>query len=177
MQPPPSTSASTTPAPWTLLHKAYLVAFILAANASVTSTVFYWPAIHKPGAQVRWDAPIEHGASALLLLLDLALSRTPVVSYHFQVRGALGPCVQPGAGTCSMLVMPLVAYDGRNNSAREPYQAARAGLPRRAGLHGPTGPCLPPFTGPGCQCPPHSHPPPHTHHPHAPHPCRSPCCS
>jgi hypothetical protein len=33
---------------------------------------------------VRWDAPIEHGASAALLLADLLLSRTPIVSYHCQ---------------------------------------------------------------------------------------------
>lgn len=40
---------------------------------------------YMPGEALRFDNPIKHGASSLLLLLDVALSRLPVVSYHLQV--------------------------------------------------------------------------------------------
>lgn len=41
---------------------------------------------YVPGSGVRVDNPFKHGASAGLLLLDLAVSRAPLVSYHIQVR-------------------------------------------------------------------------------------------
>jgi hypothetical protein len=43
-----------------------------------------------PGEPLRFDNPIKHGASSLLLLLDVALSRVPLVSYHLQVVIAYG---------------------------------------------------------------------------------------
>jgi hypothetical protein len=39
-----------------------------------------------PGSGIRLENPFKHGVSAGLLLLDLALSRVPLVSYHIQVR-------------------------------------------------------------------------------------------
>lgn len=39
-----------------------------------------------PGSDLRFDNPVKHGASSFLLLLDVALSRMPLVSYHLQVR-------------------------------------------------------------------------------------------
>lgn len=41
---------------------------------------------YLPGVDLRFDNPVKHGASSLLLLLDVALSRVPLVSYHLQVR-------------------------------------------------------------------------------------------
>jgi hypothetical protein len=38
------------------------------------------------GGRLRVDNPFKHGVSSFLLLLDFALSRTPVVSYHISVR-------------------------------------------------------------------------------------------
>lgn len=40
---------------------------------------------YVPGSDIRLDNPFKHGVSAALLLLDLALSRMPLVSYHIQV--------------------------------------------------------------------------------------------
>jgi hypothetical protein len=45
---------------------------------------------YMPGEALRFDNPIKHGASSLLLLLDVALSRVPLVSYHLQVVIAYG---------------------------------------------------------------------------------------
>jgi hypothetical protein len=41
---------------------------------------------YVPGSGIRLDNPFKHGVSAGLLLLDLALSRVPLISYHIQVR-------------------------------------------------------------------------------------------
>jgi hypothetical protein len=38
-----------------------------------------------PGGDLRFDNPVKHGASSFLLLLDVGLSRMPLVSYHLQV--------------------------------------------------------------------------------------------
>jgi hypothetical protein len=48
-------------------------------------TIFYWFADYVPGSELRFDNPIKHGASSLLLLLDVAVSRMPLVSFHVQV--------------------------------------------------------------------------------------------
>jgi hypothetical protein len=47
---------------------------------------------YTPGSELRFDNPVKHGASALLLLGDVLLSRTPVVSYHLQVRACVFSC-------------------------------------------------------------------------------------
>lgn len=41
---------------------------------------------YLPGGDLRFDNPVKHGASSLLLLMDVGMSRTPLVSYHLQVR-------------------------------------------------------------------------------------------
>jgi hypothetical protein len=41
---------------------------------------------YVPGSGIRLDNPFKHGMSAGLLLLDLAMSRVPLISYHIQVR-------------------------------------------------------------------------------------------
>jgi hypothetical protein len=41
---------------------------------------------YVPGSGIRVDNPFKHGVSAGLLLLDLAISRVPLISYHIQVR-------------------------------------------------------------------------------------------
>lgn len=40
---------------------------------------------YMPGGDLRFDNPVKHGASSFLLLLDVGLSRMPLVSYHLQV--------------------------------------------------------------------------------------------
>jgi hypothetical protein len=81
---PAAAAPGAPPAPWPLAHKAHLLLYVTAAVSSLTAAAFYWLAIYRRGARVRWDAPIEHGGSAALLLADLLLSRSPIVSYHFQ---------------------------------------------------------------------------------------------
>jgi hypothetical protein len=77
---------------WALPQKAHLLLYVTAAVCSLTATAFWWLAIYKPADGLRPDGPVEHGASAALLLADLLLSRSPIVSYHFQVAMSFIAC-------------------------------------------------------------------------------------
>jgi hypothetical protein len=46
--------------------------------------------LRTPCVLPRADNPFKHGASSALLLLDLGLSRAPVVSYHISVSRRAG---------------------------------------------------------------------------------------
>ncbi|KAF6266326.1 hypothetical protein COO60DRAFT_447215 [Scenedesmus sp. NREL 46B-D3] len=70
---------------WSAANRAYHLMLETASAASIMLTIFYWVADYVPGSGVRVDNPFKHGASAGLLLLDLAVSRAPLVSYHIQV--------------------------------------------------------------------------------------------
>ena len=62
----------------------------MVAAASITLTVFYWAAVYKKGDKMLLGNPLKHGVSALLLLVEVFLSRVPLVSYHVQVGGTGG---------------------------------------------------------------------------------------
>jgi hypothetical protein len=91
--------AAAEPPGWAWPQKLHLLLFVLSAVCSTTSAAFWWLAIYKPSAGLRLDGPMEHGASAGLLLADLLLSRTPILSYHFQV-----PMASTGAYAAFMWV-------------------------------------------------------------------------
>jgi hypothetical protein len=80
-----SQQAQTQPA-WLLTQQLHLLLLVTVASASLTLTAFYWAAVYVKGEYLRFDNPIKHGASAFLLLVELLVSRTPLVSYHVQVR-------------------------------------------------------------------------------------------
>ncbi|WIA15539.1 hypothetical protein OEZ85_002173 [Tetradesmus obliquus] len=70
---------------WSGANRCYHLMLETACAASIMLTIFYWVADYVPGSSIRLDNPFKHGVSAGLLLLDLALSRAPLVSYHLQV--------------------------------------------------------------------------------------------
>uniref|UniRef100_A0A383V6P8 SET domain-containing protein n=1 Tax=Tetradesmus obliquus TaxID=3088 RepID=A0A383V6P8_TETOB len=70
---------------WSCANRCYHLMLETACAASIMLTIFYWVADYVPGSSIRLDNPFKHGVSAGLLLLDLALSRAPLVSYHLQV--------------------------------------------------------------------------------------------
>ncbi len=57
-----------------------------ASTAAITLTLCYWTSDYEPGSPVVVTNPFKHGVSAVLLLLDVFLSRAPIVSYHVAVR-------------------------------------------------------------------------------------------
>jgi hypothetical protein len=54
-------------------------------HQTASTPVTLQAADYVPGSGIRLDNPFKHGVSAGLLLLDLALSRVPLISYHIQV--------------------------------------------------------------------------------------------
>lgn len=74
---------------------------------------------YLPGVDLRFDNPVKHGASSLLLLLDVAMSRVPLVSYHLQVRS--NSCRgNPGRLICTHTQHRAAWH------ARKPTQSAQA---------------------------------------------------
>ena len=78
-----------------------------------------------PGEFLRFDNPVKHGASCFLLLLDVAVSRLPAVSYHLQVIIETfiiffivvggGPCLCPG--WCCLSCLPQAHCSARAAAA------------------------------------------------------------
>lgn len=66
--------------------------------------VCLWLLTHRladyvPGSSIRLDNPFKHGVSAALMLLDLAVSRLPLISFHIQVSASSSALLQ--GGCCS----------------------------------------------------------------------------
>jgi len=70
---------------WRAVHKIHLLLFEMVAAASITLTVFFWAAVYKKENKMLLEYPVKHGVSALLLLVEVFVSRVPLVSYHVQV--------------------------------------------------------------------------------------------
>lgn len=82
----PATKSVSSSHSWSVPLASYQLLLTTTCSASIMLTIFYWFADYVPGSELRFDNPIKHGASSLLLLLDVAMSRMPLVSYHVQVR-------------------------------------------------------------------------------------------
>jgi hypothetical protein len=80
---------------WRSVDKIHLLLFEMIAAASITLTIFFWAAVYK-GEKMTVANPLKHGVSALLLLIEVVISRVPLVSYHVQVRRAWGEYVNTG---------------------------------------------------------------------------------
>lgn len=70
---------------WPLLDRVYLVLLEVVATATLLATVVYWPAQRRHLSRVAKAAYLMEGANAGILLLEVLLSRVPIVSYHWQV--------------------------------------------------------------------------------------------
>ena len=72
---------------WSIAEKLYMLCMETVAPATVLATVLYWPShTAKPGDLPPAKAAyLCQGASAAVLLVEMLLSRIPVVSYHWQV--------------------------------------------------------------------------------------------
>ncbi|KAF8057906.1 DEGP5 [Scenedesmus sp. PABB004] len=75
---------------WAVQDRLYHLCLETACAASIMLTIFYWVAEYVRGSPIRVDNPLKHGGSAGLLLLDFAISGTPLISYHIQVVIAYG---------------------------------------------------------------------------------------
>lgn len=71
------------PPQWTLLQKSVAVLLQVVTIASITLTVYYVSII-------RGNLSLPHGGVALMLLVEVLLSRAPFVSYHVQATMIYG---------------------------------------------------------------------------------------
>ena len=70
---------------FTFWDKAFLLIAVTTAVSAVVLTAFYWALIHKKKDGIKIDSVFKYGANVVVILLDLLLSRIPIVTYHFQV--------------------------------------------------------------------------------------------
>eukprot|EP00210_Caulerpa_lentillifera_P009454 g9014.t1 len=69
---------------WAFIHKVYVMTFVTVCSSSIFLSIFYWTVLYD-GSNVKLDDAMRHGINVLLLLIDLLMSRIPIISYHFQV--------------------------------------------------------------------------------------------
>lgn len=73
------------------MDRVFMLSYIIALPSGITSTLFYWAVLYDPHDKegddhLSFSNVMKHGAVYLPLLVDLTLSRVPVVSYHYSVR-------------------------------------------------------------------------------------------
>lgn len=70
-----------------------------------------------PGSTLRFDNPVKHGVSSLLLLVDVAMSRMAVVSYHLQVSTCQRLCGLEFWTGCAVSLLSLCKQRGADHSS------------------------------------------------------------
>lgn len=78
----------STKSTWSSLEKLLALLIQCIGTCSIAVSVFYWSMFAVCllfCGQVLFDNIIEHGVTAILMMAEIFLSRTPVVSYHLQV--------------------------------------------------------------------------------------------
>lgn len=84
---------------WPQLDSFFLVAFQTVCAASVFLTIFYWVCVYQPETMAA-SSPLKHGMSAALMLLDVLLSRIPIMMRHAQVGSLLS--MRAGGHVCGL---------------------------------------------------------------------------
>ena len=74
--------------PW-FLKMAWLINTI-AVPASGVTTVVYWSLVYMPGDAVDASSVHVHGVGVFLVLIDVLVSRVPVMLFHFMYPTAYG---------------------------------------------------------------------------------------
>jgi len=70
---------------WDPLKKLHPLIFGVIAPALAFLTALYWAVLYE-GDTFDFENVMRHGLSALLSVIDLLMTRIPIVSYHFQIR-------------------------------------------------------------------------------------------
>lgn len=69
---------------WEFMEKALVIVYVTVASNAIFLTAFYWMVIYD-GETPEADNIFRHGINVVILLVELVLSRIPIVSYHLQV--------------------------------------------------------------------------------------------